>query len=268
MEDKNKTLANKIFKAIKSALSDARKYNKENGFTDTLSWSRRRQQVDISVWDNTEWKNGTKVVKSYYIEVNNSRVGECRTHYDVREVFAELRNLLDAQKKVKGWGGLNFLTERVSLESCTWSGYEVSIIPKVCLADAACSEYKSLMNYINKYGKKIYWGSTYGAVNLGNYELFSAAKGGKRGRLWDEYGERLFLDNKPKKSAHILEELRKARGTKDIMTCEIKEEDYLDPEERRYSEYAEIECEGEHRRYLHVVIKTPTGRVKYDQKLY
>lgn len=264
MEDKNKTLANKIFKAIKSTLSDARKYNKENGFTDTLSWSRRRQQVDISVWDNTEWKNGTKVVKSYCIEVNNSKVGECRTHYDVREVFAELRNLLNAQKKVKGWSGLNFLTESVSLESCTWSGYEVSIIPKVCLADAACPEYKSLMNFINKYGKGKY-GSP---VNLGNYELFSAAKGGKRGRLWDEHGERLFLDNKPKRSTRILEELRKARSTKDIMTCEIKEEDYLDPEERRYSEYAEIECEGEHRRYLHVVIKTPTGRVKYDQKLY
>ena len=267
MEDKNKTLANKIFKAAKSALSDARKYNKENNFP-INSWSRHRQQVDISVWDDTEWKDGRKIVKSYYIKVNDSKVGECRTHYDVREVFAELRNLLNTQKKVKGWSGLNFLNEQVNLESCSWDGYEVSIIPKVCLADATCPEYKSLMNFINKYGKKNYWGSTYGAVNLGNYELFSAAKGGKRGYLWDEYGERLFLDNKPKKSARILEELRKARGTKDTMLCEIKEEDYIDPEEQRYSSYAEIECEGEHRRYLHVVIKTPTGKVKYDQKLY
>jgi len=267
MEDKNKTLANKIFKAAKSALSDARKYNKENNFP-INSWSRHRQQVDISVWDDTEWKDGRKIVKSYYIKVNDSKVGECRTHYDVREVFAELRNLLNTQKKVKGWSGLNFLNEQVNLESCSWDGYEVSIIPKVCLADATCPEYKSLMNFINKYGKKNYWGSTYGAVNLGNYELFSAAKGGKRGYLWDEYGERLFLDNKPKKSARILEELRKARGTKDTMLCEIKEEDYIDPEEQRYSSYAEIECEGEYRRYLHVVIKTPTGKVKYDQKLY
>ena len=52
------------------------------------------------------------------------------------------------------------------------------------------------------------------------------------------------------------------------MLCEIGEEDYIDPEEQRASSYYEVECEGEHRRYLHVVIKTPTGRVKYDQKLY
>jgi hypothetical protein len=92
--------------------------------------------------------------------------------------------------------------------------------------------------------------------------------GGKRGRLWDEHGERLFLDNKPKKCARLLEELRKARSTKDIMTCEYGEENYLDPEEQRYSEWAEIECEGEKRRYLRIIIKTPTGRVKYDGKLY
>lgn len=267
MDNKNKITAEKIFKAIKNSLADARKYNKDNNFP-INSWSRRRQQIDLSVWDDTTWKDGNKVVKGYFIELNNSKVAECRTHYDVREVFSELRNLLNAQKKVKGWSGLNFLTEHVNLESCSWDGYEVSIIPKVCLADAPCSEYKSLMNFVNKYGKKVYWGSTYGAVNLQNYELFSAAKGGKRGRLWDEHGERIFLDNKPKTSARILEELRKARGTKDTMLCEIGEEDYIDPEEQKASSYYEVECEGEHRRYLRVIIKTPTGRVKYDQKIY
>ena len=182
--------------------------NKEKGLTTaSYGWGRRSQQVDIEVWDNTIWKDGKKVVKSYIIKVEREKFAEVLTHYDVREVFGGLRNLLFEQKKVKGWSGLNYMSENVSLESGSWSGYEVSIIPKVCLADAPCSEYKSLMNYINKYGLvEGGWGRK---MTLGNYELFSAAMGGKRGRLWDEYGERLFLDNKPKKCAKILAELRK-----------------------------------------------------------
>lgn len=264
MDNKNKTIAEKIFKSVKKKVSDARKYNKEKGYTDVSNWNRRRQQADIAVYDNTIWKDGKKIVKSYSINVEGEKMGDLPTHYDVREVFGELRTLLNEQKKTKGWGGLNFMSERVNLQGYSWDGYEVSIIPKVCLADAVCPEYKSLMNFVNKYGTRKY-GS---AMNLGNYELFSAAKGGKRGYLWDEHGERIFLDNKPKTSARILEELRKARGTKDTMFCEIGEEDYIDPEEQRASSYYEVECEGEHRRYLHIVIKTPTGKVKYDKKIY
>ena len=263
MDNKNKTIAEKLFKGIKKSLADARKYNKENNFP-INSWNRRSQQVDISVWDDTTWNGNKKVINHYSIRLDEKEVATCKTHYDVSEVFSELRNLLNVQKSVKGWGGLNFMTERINLEGYSWDGYSVSAIPKVCLADAPCSEYKSLMNFVNKYGTRKY-GSP---MNLGNYELFSAAKGGKRGYLWDEHGERIFLDNKPKTSARILEELRKARGTKDTMLCEIGEEDYIDPEEQRASSYYEVECEGEHRRYLHVIIKTPTGRVKYDQKLY
>ena len=257
-------LAGKIFNAVKKKVSDARKYNKEKGYTDASNWNRRRQQVDITVYDNTIWKDGVKTVKSYYINVEGEKMGDLPTHYDVRYVFSELRDMLEAQKKVKGWSGLNYQVEKVSLESCSWSGYEVSIITKVCLADAVCPEYKSLMNYINKYGTRKY-GSP---MNLGNYELFSAAKGGKRGYLWDEYGERLFLDNRPKSCAKYLEELRKYRGTKDTMLCEIGEEDYIDPEEQRASSYYEVECEGEHRSFLHVVVRTPNGKVKLDTKIY
>ena len=267
MDNKNKETAEKIFKAIKKMLADARKYNKEKGFSlnnRVLTFSRREQMVDIAVWDNTSWKGDKKVINYYGIRLNNKEVAKCNGCYDVQEVFSELRNLLNAQKKVKGWGGLNFMDERITLEGYSWEGYSVSAIPKVCLSDAPCPEYKSLMNFINKYGTRKY-GSP---MKLGNYELFSAAKGGKRGYLWDEHGERIFLDNKPKTSARLLEELRKARGTKDTMVCEIGEEDYIDPEEQRASSYYEVECEGEHRRYLRVVIKTPTGKVKYDKKLY
>lgn len=257
-------LAGKIFNAIKKKVSDARKYNKDNGFTDVCSWSRRRQQADVEVWDNTIWKDNRKIVKNYIVKVDGKEIGTAPTHYDVRYIFSELRDMLNKQKKTKGWSGLNWQDENVELESCDWSGYRTSIVTKVCLADVPCSEYKSLMNYINKFGQTKYGGK----VNLGNYELFSAAKGGKRGYLWDEHGERIFLDNCPKHSTKILDELRKYRGTKDMMICERGEEDYLDEEERRYSEYAEIECEGEHRKFLRVVVKTPTGRVKLDTKIY
>lgn len=257
-------VAEKIFKTIKKNVSDARKYNKEKGYTDPCSWARHSQQADITVWDNTIWKNGTKIVKNYIIKVEGKEVATAPTHYDVRYIFSELRNMLEKQKGTKGWGGLNWQNEDVELESGTWSGYRTSIITKVCLADAPCPEYKSLMNYVNKYGTRKY-GSP---MRLGNYELFAAAKGGKRGYLWDEHGERIFLDNCPKDCKKHLDELRKYRGTKDIMTCEIGEEDYLDEDERRYSEYAEIECEGEHRRFLRVVVKTPTGKVKLDTKIY
>ncbi len=264
MDNKNKELASKIFKAIKKNLADARKYNKEKNLTLDAYWSRKSQQTDITVWDNTEWKDGNKNVRSYTIKVDNKEMGDVRTHYDVREVFHELNLLLDEQKKVKGWSGLNYATERVTLQSCSWSGYEVTIITKVCLADAPCSEYKSLMNYINKFGVRDYGAS----MNLGNFELFSAAMGGKRGRLWDEYGERLFLDNKPKKCARILSELRKYRGTNDKMYCKRGEENYIDPEERRASAYYEVECEGIKRKYVEITIKTPQGKVKYQEKIY
>lgn len=267
MEEKNKQIGEKLFKKVKAKLTQAKKHNKEKGLTSvSYGLGRASQQADIEVWDNTIWKDGHKVVKSYIIKVEQEKFAEVRTHYDVREVFAELANLLNEQKKVKGWSGLNFMREQVSLESGSWSGYEVSIIPKICLADAPCGEYKSLMNYINKYG--IIEGTWGTKMNLSNYELFCAQMGGKRGRLWDEYGERLFLDNKPKKCTKILEELRKMRGSKDKMLCKRGEENYIDPIDQRYSEMHEIECEGEKRKYLLITIKTPMGKVKYQQKIY
>ena len=268
MDNKNKEIASKLFKKVKADLSSARKYNKEKGFTKIFDgWSRRRQQVDIEVWDNTKWdKDGHKYIDSYAIKVEREDFAKVKTHYDVAEVFAELRNLLNEQKKAKGWGGLNFMSERVELASCSWSGYEVSIVPKVCLAETPCSEYKSLMNYINKYGTTDW--CYRGKVNMTNYEFFCAAMGGKRGRLWDEYGERLFLDNKPKKCARILEELRKVRGSKDKMYCKRGEENYIDPIDQRYSEMHEVECEGEKRKYLKITIKTPQGKVKYETTIY
>jgi hypothetical protein len=264
MDDKNKKIAEKLFKAIKKSLSDARKYNKENGFTDSLSWNRRRQQVDINIEEHSKYNGNTRTIEFYAIKIGRTEYGKVERYYNIDDIFKELNTLLTAQQKVKGWSGLNFFKEKVCVDSGSWRDYEVTIIPKVCLADAPCSEYKSLANFVNKYAQ-VKYGSK---VNLGNFQLFSAAMGGKRGRLWDEHGERLFLDNKPKKCARLLEELRKNRGTKDAMICERGEENYIDPEEQRYSAYAEIECEGEKRKYLLITIKTPTGKVKYETKIY
>ena len=259
-----KTIATKMFNATKKALADARKYNKENNAN---AWTRKAQQVEISINDHDVWKNGTRITEYYIIGISGKEIGKCTYRSDIESVFREFGNMLDTQKKVKGWSGLNYTKDKIYFNMGGWSDYSINIIPKVCLADAVCKEYTSLQNYINKYALA---GPDFGGYNkpLGNYELFSAAMGGKRGRLWDEYGERVFLDNKPKKCANILEELRKARGTKDTMHCERGEENYIDPEEQRYSAYAEIECEGEKRKFLQITIKTPSGKVKYETKLY
>lgn len=258
----NKTLAKRIFNEVKRTLADARKENKEKGLAIGL-WSRRRQQADIEVWDNDTWKDGNRITESYTIKVEGKDMGKVKYRTDIESVFRELRTLLDTQRKVKGWSSLNYTEDKLTY-GFGWNTISVRFISKVCLADAPCSEYKPLVNFINKYGKDKYGRN----LNLGNYEFFSAAMGGKRGYLWDEYGERIFLDNKPKKCVRLLDELRKARSTKDTMTCERGEENYIDPTEQRYSEYHEVECEGEKRKYILITIKTPTGKVKYEQKIY
>ena len=256
-----KSLATKLFNATKKSLADARKYNKDNK---TNVWTRKSQQVNISVCDHDVWKNGTRTTEYYILGISGKEIGKCTYRSDIESVFREFGYMLDAQKKVKGWGGLNYTNDKIYFNTGGWSDYSIKFIPKVCLADSVCKEYTSLQNYINKYGLNEYKGN----VNLGNYDLFSAAMGGKRGRLWDEYGERVFLDNKPKKCASLLEELRKNRGTKDTMICKRGEENYIDPEEERASSYYEVECDGEKRKYLQITIKTPAGKVKYETKIY
>ena len=260
--------AETIFKKIKETLSTARKTNKEKGYTDILNWNRRRQQVDIAVWTNDTWVNGRRTTESYDIAVNDKKMVNLTSVSDVAEVFSTLIKMLNEQKKVKGWGGLNIVTDKQNLTDVSWSWdssrYATTIVTKVCLADADCKEWKSLANYINKYGKNSYGSSP----KVDGYEFFSAQMGGKRGTLWDEYGERLFINNKAKKCERILKELRDNRGSRDTMLCERGEENYIDDAERRHSEYYEVECEGEKRKYLKVTIKTPQGKVKYTTKIY
>lgn len=253
MVDYNK-LAEKAVKTIKAELVKQKKNN-----TNYVDPWYRQPRVDIS-WDCTF--DGT----DYSISIGRDNVlAKGMTASQCSGFFSSIYKGLMALKGTKGWGGLNFPTESVYLNGNFWDGgIKGNVITKITLSDAPCKEYKSLMNYINKYGK-----GEYGTCpNLKNYELFSAQMGGKRGRLWDEYGDRYFLDNKPKRCARILEELRKARGTNDRMICKRGNEDYIDPIDQKYSAYHEIECEGERRYFLEIIIKTPSGKVKYTEKIY
>lgn len=203
-----------------------------------------------------------------YISISGKEFHETQTMRDIEEVSREVVSQLTALKATRGWKNLIFST-RVETEGVGFYNVrKYTLLDRVSLPDNPCKEYTALQKYINKYGQKNYWGSTYGGVNLGNFELFSARMGGKRGRLWDEYGDRHYLDNAPKKCAEILEELRKYRGSKDIMVCKSGEEDYIDPMERKYSEYHEVECDGEKRKYMEITIKTPSGKQKYQRKIY
>ena len=160
-------------------------------------------------------------------------------------------------KKTRGWGNLTIATDVVSFGGC-WDSTDVHYPSKVALPDNPCKDFKAIQYFLKKYA----------SCDLPDFKLFSSAMGGKRGRLWDEYGDRCYLANKPNKCARVLAELRKAKGTRDIVTYKYGNEDYIDDMERRHSEYYEVECEGEKRSFIEITIKTPQGKVKYNQKVF
>ena len=251
-----KETAKNLFERIKKYLADAKNYNK-----DKIGWNRKSQTCNLGIGYKFGWI-GAKDEK-YEIYFNGKTFAELDYLSEVKEVFTELRKLIETQQSVKGWATLVVANDTQNFGS-GWSSTEVRYISKIALADVPCKEFKALRNYIQKYGVNKY-GSCF---VFAPFEFFSSAMGGKRGRLWDEYGDRNYLENKPKKCARVLEELRKYRGAKDTMLCERGKEDYIDEIDRKYSEYHEVECEGEKRYYLNITIKTPQGKVKYQQKVY
>ena len=192
-----------------------------------------------------------------YIAVGCRKFESVKTLYDIEEVSNEVIKQLKTLKATRGWKNLSITTRR-EWYGDTIYGAKYVLLDKVSLPDNACKEFVSLRNYISKYGN----------TTINDFELYSAHMGGKRGVLWEEEGDRYYLDNKPNKCARVLEELRKYRGSKDIMTCKRGEEDYMDEMERRYSAYHEVECDGEKRKYLEITIKSPQGKVKYTTKIY
>lgn len=266
--EKKTDLAKKAFNAIKKTITEQKKSNK----TETHPEYHRAPVADLDITCKEGWI-GAKNEK-YRLTLSPIKYGEKEKHIietdtktDLNDIIRSVFGLLNEQMKVKGWTTLKVVRDKAHFGD--WRcGYDIEYPSKVTLCDAPCKEYTALQNYINKYGKTIYWGSTYGAVNLRNFELFRSAMGGKRGTLWDEYGDRKYLDNRPNACKEILAELRENRGTKDIMICKQGEEHWIDPVDKAYSEKHEIECDGQKRHYLLVTIKTPTGKVKYERKIF
>ena len=249
--------ATALFKYIKKSLADARKLNKEKNLT---GWSRIPTSLDLCYYaDSVFNKKTNKWDRPYVIDVHGKKVVTGLTNkWDIEDIVSELNTLFAQQKKVKGWTNLNIVTEKVEMESSGWNSSYLTLPVKVALPDPQCSEYKSLRNYLSKFG----------GYTLRDYQLFRSYMSGKRGYLFSEDGERQYLDSNPKRCADFLADLRKYRGSKDTMAVSFKQEKYIDPDERRYSEYAEIECSGELRHYLQVTIKSPNGKVKYEGKIY
>lgn len=261
-KEKKTDLAKKAFNAIKKTITEQKKSNKEE-----RPEFRRAPVADLDITCKEGWI-GAKNEK-YRLTLQPIKYGESAKHIietdtksDLNDIIREVFGLLNNQMKTKGWTTLKVVRDKAHFGD--WmSGYDIEYPSKITLCDAPCKEYTALQNYINKYGK-----TTYGAVNLGNYEIFRSAMGGKRGTLWDEYGDRRYLDNRPNTCKEILAELREIRGAKDIMLCKTGEENWIDPVDKAYSERHEIECDGQKRHYLLITIKTPNGKVKYEKKVF
>ena len=267
--EKKDALAKKAFNAIKKTITEQKKDNKK----ETRPGYYRVPVADLDITLEKGW-TGAKDEK-YRLTLSPIKYGEKEKHIietdtktDLNDVIRALFGLLNEQMKTKGWGTLMVTRDKAHFGDWMY-GYDIEYPAKVTLCDTPCKEYTALQKYINKYGKATdYRGFPVYDMHLRNFQLFRAAMGGKRGTLWDEYGDRMYLDNRPKACTSILNELREIRGTKDIVACTEGEENWIDPVDRAYSEKYEIECEGEKRHYLKIVIKTPAGKVKHEKKIF
>jgi len=248
--NKARELAKKIFDEIKKNLVENKKKAKTNPYYRTSVYFE-----NDSIYDN--------VAKKYleYITINGKEFFGTEDLYDIQQISNMVVCLINEQKKVKGWKNLVYSTREFSqIRGSGWNQYwkNYSLIEKINLLENPCKDFVTIQKFLLKYAK----------YNLEDFKLFSAYMGGKRGRLFDEEGDRCYLANKEKKCAKILEELRKYRGTNDTITCKYGEEDWMDEIDRKYSIMHEVECDGERRHYLLITIKTPSGKVKYSQKIY
>lgn len=264
-------LAGKIFKSIKSAIGDIKKQNKTRTHKKDLrvrvKWTDDTQSVYDPATKRYKWGDTT-----YKISVAGDVVAKgIPDHRTLNRIFGEVRDMLDEQRKVKGWSTIICQTESFRSFSDSLYAPTVTVITGVSVPDAPCKEYKSLENYLNKYGQKksdSCWNGGLTSLGLVPFALYSVRAGGKRGRLYGEEGTRRYLANKPNECKDILETLRKHRTSRDTMVCRFGHEEYIDPMDRQHSEYYEVECDGEIREYLHIEIKTPRGDVKFQTDIY
>lgn len=248
-------LAEKALKVIKSEISKEKKEFKNRK---TPFWGKAYPYVDMGITMAKGWI-GAKDEK-YRLSINPHQLKDEKhiivvdTLDDLESVISILFRLLNEQTKVRGWKYLNVTRDK----STFYGWHKVEYPAMVSLLEEPCSEFRSLQTYIKKYTGR----------TIPEFYLYSVRMGGKRGELYCEEGEREYIDNEPKKCARVLAELRKYRGTKDTITATFGKEKYIDPVDYEYSCRHEIECDGEGRSYLKISIKSPTGKVKYETKIY
>ena len=251
-EQKNK-MAESAFTAIKSVLAKERKEMKDR----TNHW-KAYPYVDLGITMAKGWIGATD--EKYRLSINpnwfqhDKHIIETDTLDDLESVIRILFGLLNKQTEVKGWKYL-----KVVREYAKFYGYRRVEYPEmVSLLAEPCAEFKSLQTYIKKYS----------GYTLPNFYIYNVRMGGKRGELYAEEGERIYLDNRPEKCAEVLADLRKFRGTKDTMVVKFGKEKWIDPIDYEYSCRHELECDGEGRSYMSISIKTPTGKNKYETKIF
>ena len=270
-QEQIKTLAEKALKSIKATISAEKKSIKD--YREKHPWDKRHRNPSAELYISLKHNYYGAKDEKYRLTMSDphyngkdKHIVEVDTRYDLESIIRALFGLLYKQIEVKGWATLKIVRDKAEFGS-GWNRDYVEYPSKVILCDPPCKEFTALQNYLNKYGVVKYRYTTY-PFKLANYELFTAAMGGKRGRLWNEYGEREYLDHDAERCAQILANLRKFRGTKDTMYCEKGEENYIDPVDREYSERHELDCEGEKRSYLSITIQSPSGKNKYETKIF
>jgi hypothetical protein len=172
--------------------------------------------------------------------------------YEISTLTTEMVNLLEKLRSTRGWSGLVWEFDELNF-SRGWSSDYRKVIRSISLLATPCKEFNSLANYMEKYcGKK-----------LAMTDIYSVAIGGKRGRVYGEEGCRYYLAHRPKTCSALLEELRKVRGSKDIVTTSaFKQVDDIDAWELEVSIRNEVEFSGCRYNICEVTIKTPSGKVK------
>ena len=254
-------MAEMAVKAIKSNILTQKKEFAKLPRKDYYAWHKQYPYTDLGITLKHGWE-GAKDEK-YRLTINPNwhghdiHIAETDSLTDLKNVIRAVNGLLNQLKSERGWKCLTIVYDYAEFGN-GWYKNKVEYPSMVSLPDAPCSEFKSLQNYIKKYA----------GANLPNFYVYHVRMGGKRGTLYAEEGERIYLDNQPKKCETLLAELRKFRGTNDKMSVTFRKENYINPIDRAYSERHEIECDGEGRSYMYITIETPTRKVKYEKKIY
>ena len=106
----------------------------------------------------------------------------------------------------------------------------------------------------------------YANKSLGETEVFYARVCGKRSS-WSECGTRKYLCYDAKRCQAIINTIRKCRTSKDSFGFDVEEcFSHGDDYDYEIAQHQESEWYGSNQAKLHIIIKTPSGRVKVDYK--